>query len=136
MRLYSIIILLTLGLTCSLNACKPSHQSSSTKSDPGHVASDTSAIDADTYTVSLPTAKTPLTVTPKPGYKINADFPHRAILSAGDLKETANVDHTEKRLIFNATKEGKFPTKGVKADLSFSVCNDQMCKLYKESYEW
>ncbi len=93
-------------------------------------------LDADTYTVSLPQSDTPLTINPKPGYKINADFPHRAILTAGEITETALTDHNEKRLLFKLPKETKLPNVGIKADLSFSVCNDQMCKLYKETYQW
>lgn len=142
MRSIRTSLFIVFGLIICLSACKPSEQATSVTKDHAKVAQAQSAnpigktLDADTYTVSLPTEGTPLTITPKSGYKINADFPHRAILSAGETTETASVDHNEKRLLFITDAKSALPNQGVKADLSFSVCNDQMCKLYKESYDW
>ena len=142
MRSPRLLVVLTLSTTFSLWACKPSEKSAEpatqikTNSPAPQPNSGDSSVDADTYTVSLPTSETPLTIKPKPGYKINADFPHRAILSAGATQATASVDHTEKRLIFKTAAKDALPKTGVKAELSFSVCNDQMCKLYKETYAW
>ena len=92
--------------------------------------------DDETYTVSLPKNGSALVITPKAGFKMNADFPHRAIFTAADIKETAEAQRSDKSLSFTAPAESKLPKQGVNAEASFSVCNDQMCKLYKENYQW
>ena len=51
-------------------------------------------------------------------------------------KEEAKTDRSDKKLSFTKVSTSKLPTQGVKAEASFSVCNDQMCKLYKETYQW
>ena len=144
-RVYSFFILsMALSISCTPktqtsteeSSVSPTTSTSTKESKVSKSASTKKVTDEDTFTVSLPKDGTVFTIKPKPGYKINADFPHRAILSAGDVKETAQTDHNEKRLIFNMVAESKLPQTGVQAETSFSVCNDQMCKLYKKSYQW
>ena len=132
LQIYSPLILS--GLLIS--ACTPKTHTSSEETNQQQKSQRKAGADEDTYTVSLPKNGSEFMIKPKLGFKINADFPHRAILKAGGIVETAVTDHTEKRLIFKMIAESKLPTAGVEAETSFSVCNDQMCKLYKESYKW
>ena len=132
LQMYGVLIL---SMTLSIS-CTPKTQINTEDSNAQKETSTNKLTDGDTFTVALPKDGTVFTIKPKPGYKINADFPHRAILSAGEVKETALTDHNEKRLVFNLIAESKLPATGIEAETSFSVCNDQMCKLYKKTYQW
>ena len=127
-------IFLLLGTACSSK--KSSSKESSPQAQAPAQAKSAVQADDETYTVNLPTDGGPLVIKAKAGYKINADFPHRAIFSSADIKEEAKTDRSDKKLSFAKVSESKLPAQGVKAEASFSVCNDQMCKLYKETYQW
>lgn len=131
MNLYKFSCFLCVLLMC---ACTPKQNKNATSS--GSTNESQKANDEKTYMLSLPAEGKPLTITPVTGYKINADFPHRAQLTAGEIKETAMMAHEEKKLTFSMPKASKLPKTGVQAEVSFSVCNDHMCKLYKEKLQW
>ena len=130
MNFSKLSIFLCLSLVC---ACTPKAKEVSSTDSPSQKKA---AQDDKTYMVSLPSAGSPLIITPITGYKINADFPHRAQLTAGAVKETAVMTHDEKKLTFQTPEASKLPQTGVQAELSFSVCNDHMCKLYQEKVQW
>lgn len=129
-------IFLLLGTACSPKKSNSKEASQQTQTSTQSKIKSAAQADDETYTVSLPTDGGPLLIKAKAGYKINADFPHRAIFSYADIKEEAKTDRSDKKLSFTKASESKLPTQGVKAETSFSVCNDQMCKLYKETYQW
>lgn len=135
MKTLNVCATLILG-TAFLLSCTPKAQTNIEETSVQQEITAQPRTDEDTFSVTLPKDGAVFTINPKPGFKINADFPHRAILSAGEIQETALTDHNEKRLVFNMVAESKLPITGVKAETSFSVCNDQMCKLYKKSYQW
>ena len=126
---------LVLGAACSPKKTNSAEQAPQTKSQNSENEQQP-LTDDETYTVKLPKDGGSLVITAKAGYKINADFPHRAIFTAADIKEEAKTDRSDKKLSFAKVSESKLPTQGIQAEASFSVCNDQMCKLYKETYQW
>ena len=128
-------LFLVLGTACSPKKTNSAEKAPQTKAQSGDDQQQ-APVDDETYTVTLPKAGGSLVITAKDGYKINADFPHRAIFTAADIKEEAKTDRGDKKLKFAKASESKLPAQGVKAEASFSVCNDQMCKLYKETYQW
>jgi len=88
-------------------------------------------VDGETYQVLLPQrAGEPLKVQPKIGYKVNKDFPHRFVLKGTSDLEVKG-EHTEALLSFSFTGESSCPDKQCKGTADFSICNDQMCKLYR-----
>ena len=96
--------------------------------------------EGDTFIVHLPQAKegvpSSLKIESKLGYKVNENFPHRAEFKVGAAaKITAQTKKEKHRLTFT-TAEGDISKLGTSVALSFSICNDQMCKLYKKSYQW
>ena len=103
------------------------------------VQSSSSQVEGDTYVVTLPSSQAKstgqVTVKPLPGYKINAEFPHRLKYRMGDKVLTATVDQDPKHLSF-ALKDAALPETGVKAEASFSVCNDSSCQMYQKTYQW
>ena len=96
--------------------------------------------EGDTFIVHLPKASQKgqgsLKIESKLGYKVNENFPHRAEfkLSASQTL-TAQTKKEKNRLTFTTT-EGDISKMGTSVALSFSICNDQMCKLYDEKYQW
>ena len=96
--------------------------------------------EGDTFVVHLPQAQkegvSSLKIESKLGYKVNENFPHRAEFKIGSTKNITVQGKREKhRLTFTPT-EGDISKIGTSVALSFSICNDQMCKLYDETYQW
>lgn len=112
------------------------HSSSDKKSDSTTIASDTqtkssssSIMDGETYQILLPQKKgEAIKIQPKVGYKVNKDFPHRLTLL--DPKTEILGEHSESLLSFSLT-EGSCKER-CKGSADFSICNDQMCKLYRD----
>lgn len=129
---------IAMGLACTpKNTISQSENSTeTTNQDTKMPTASVTNMDAETYSVNLPKSGQVLTIIPKPGYKVNADFPHRAHYIASETKEVALTQHNEKELSFKASETTKLPQSGIKAETSFSICNDQMCKMYKETYTW
>ena len=129
-----------LCVSALLVACtpKPSAQPSAQEAsaEPTTTASSSSVVtgaivDGETYQVLLPQkAGEPLKVQPKIGYKVNKDFPHRFVLKGSSNLEVKG-EHTEALLSFSLTGEPSCPDKQCKGSADFSICNDQMCKLYR-----
>ncbi len=125
---------LALPLALSLSSCqKPAHAAEGqSAAAPAASATPAGVIDGETYQVFPPAAAgAPLRVLAKPGFKPNADYPHRLVLKgAAEGAEGAEVAGEIKgeALTFAAA-----PASGaqVAATADFSICNDQMCKLYR-----
>jgi multidrug efflux pump subunit AcrB len=125
-------------------------QVSSTKANTTQptVKTPTTLVDGETYQIYYPT--TPLTtnqgqqtikIIPKPGYKVNQEFPHRIQVSPSKtLKvktESIQGKITQKQLHYQISVEGKGGKHSLKAKADFSICNEEMCKLYRaEPVEW
>lgn len=96
-------------------------------------------VEGETFFTALPDgeAKTKgiLVITPKPGFKVNADFPHRATYQTGSGEVTAQVSNTEKKLEFSSG-ENPLASGPVKVKADFSLCDDKSCQLYHPTYEW
>lgn len=130
-----IFCLFLVSTACSPKKTK-SNEPAPQAQEQNQAAQAKTAANDETFTVKLPKDGSPLIIAAKAGYKINADFPHRAIFTAADIKEEAKTKRNDKSLSFTQVSESKLPAQGVTAEASFSVCNDQMCKLYKETYQW
>ena len=96
--------------------------------------------EGDTFIVHLPKASQKgqgsLKIESKLGYKVNENFPHRAEFKLSPSQTlTAQTKKEKHRLTFTTT-EGDISKMGTSVALSFSICNDQMCKLYDEKYQW
>lgn len=159
---YCKIFLINLCLTfpllggCSPTAPTPDAQNQvkgeptpSTKSTPdaSQKAQKTSStpnkmVDGETYFIYYPT--TPLSsskgqqtikVVPKPGYKVNLEFPHRIqVAPSSTLKvKSASVlgKITKKQLHYQVDVEGQNGEHTLQAKADFSICNEEMCKLYR-----
>ena len=90
-------------------------------------------VDGETYQIMLPQAKgEALKVLPKVGYKVNKDFPHRLMLKS-ESPEGISVTgaHTEQELSFALTEGLTCASGRCEGSADFSICNDQMCKLYR-----
>ena len=90
-------------------------------------------IDGETYQVFLPAAPgAAVRVLAKPGFKPNADYPHRLTIKGATNPEVSGEIGgviSGEALTFAAA-----PAAGaqVTASADFSICNDQMCKLYRD----
>ena len=128
--------LLLVSLAALLSACtkdsKPTatpaestqEAQASTSSAP---AAQGAVLDGETYELFYPTAKgSPIKVSPKPGFKVNQDFPHR--LKVKEAEVTGALG--DKELTF--ALEGQTCEGTCEASADFSICNDQMCKLYRD----
>ena len=109
---------------------------------PKQISGNTSAIEGDTFQVMLPSGKKSadqvLRVVPKPGYKVNLDFPNRvrfkdqSIASAPPKVEVskASLNYT---LPIQVDKAGQ----KIEVIADFSICNENSCKLYTaQAYDW
>ena len=97
----------------------------------------------DTFMVRLPDAKkgagAVLKIDAKLGYKVNDSYPHHADFKVGNQVIETQVEKTKHYLVFKPTKGATgidISQLGTSVDLSFSICNDNMCKLYNETYKW
>lgn len=84
-------------------------------------------------------------ITPKPGYKMNLDFPsrlklteHAGLTPAKDTLAKDDAEVTEKAIKFKVShtcdKAGQYKVSGL---TDFSVCNDKACKLIRgEKVAW
>lgn len=110
---------------------QPSSSAEATSHNTPKSSASSSIIDGETYQVLLPQAPNELLkVEPKVGYKVNKDFPHRVTLK-GPSESVVNGSHTESLLTFSVQEGAACPEKQCKAVADFSICNDQMCKLYR-----
>ena len=144
LRTYLSIFILS--SCCLMISCKDKAQS--TSAPPASSLDSSRVIDGDTYQIILPDSdltslevEQVIRVIPKPGYKANKDFPHRLKVTSspevqvaqdefkGELKETALQYAVSLKL-----SSGEHAIKGI-AD--FSICNENMCKLYRgEALQW
>ena len=96
--------------------------------------------EGDTFIVHLPQAtegvSSALKIESKLGYKVNENFPHRAEFKVGPTQKITAQTKKEKHRLTFTTAEGDISKIGTSVALSFSICNDQMCKLYDETYQW
>ena len=91
----------------------------------------------DTFDVYVPKsgAGDQLTVQSKAGYKINENYPHRAIFTLGDKTLKAQVSTKQKTLGFSIP-DADLTAAGTNVKASFSVCDDKSCKMYSKTYSW
>ena len=96
--------------------------------------------EGDTFVVHLPESKNgasvALKIESKLGYKVNENFPHRAEFKVGSAQKITAQTKKEKHRLTFTTSESDISKIGTSVVLSFSICNDQMCKLYDETYQW
>ena len=127
--------LLLVSLAALLSACTKDSKPTTTPAESTQEAQpSTSApaaqgavLDGETYELFYPTAKgAPIKVSPKPGFKVNQDFPHR--LKVKESEVTGAIG--DKELTF--ALEGQRCEGTCEASADFSICNDQMCKLYRD----
>ena len=139
-------LIVLLSFCCLMISCKDKAQPASTA--PVSPSASSKVIDGDTYQVILPDSEVKglqveqlIRIIPKPGYKANKDFPHRLKVTSspkvqatqeevkGELKET-----TLQYAVSLKLSSGEHVIKGI-AD--FSICNENMCKLYRgEALQW
>lgn len=92
--------------------------------------------EGESYNVHLPqAAQAQLKIEAKLGFKINENYPHRATFKVGGKAIEGDVVKEKHRLTFSSAK-ADVTQLGTSVEVSFSVCNDQMCKLYNEQYQW
>jgi hypothetical protein len=137
MRPDALALSLTLTLLCTAACQKPTPTGEGQGAAQGAAVSPSPSapgvIDGETYQVFLPTTPgAAVRVLAKPGFKPNADYPHRLTLKGPSPNpevsgEIGGVISGE-ALTFAAA-----PASGaqVAASADFSICNDQMCKLYR-----
>ena len=144
--LYTSQLIVVLSFCCFMISCKDKAQpASATLISP---SANSKVIDGDTYQVILPASEVKglqveqvIRIIPKPGYKANKDFPHRLKITSspkvqatqeevkGEMKET-----TLQYAVSLNLSSGEHAVQGV-AD--FSICNENMCKLYRgEALQW
>ena len=158
--LFQTVMCLTLS-SFALGGCSPKTQSSSpsksstsqssvsqkktsSTSTPSKTSSPSSKLiqDGETYQVyypqaalSSPSGQHVVKVIPKPGYKVNQDFPHRMVINpTAKLKfeqTSLTGSFTKKELAYTVKLQGEKGTHTVNAVADFSICNDAMCKLYR-----
>ncbi len=85
-----------------------------------------------------------LTITPKDGYVMKVDTPFKAILEGTAMVEIARDQFSNKdfadpkapaksiKTDFTAVRAGK---QSISADLTFFICNDQLCERLKDTAE-
>ena len=105
-------------------------------------------VDGETYQIYYPSkplnstqGQQTIKVVPKPGYKVNQDFPHRIQVEPSEtLKiKTPNLkgEITQTQLHYKVDVEGKNGKHSLQAKADFSICNESMCKLYRATpVEW
>ena len=105
-------------------------------------------VDGETYQIYYPTkplnanqGQQIIKVVPKPGYKVNQDFPHRMKVSPSQtLKIKASTlkgEITQKQLHYTMNIEGENGKHALQGTADFSICNESMCKLYRATpVEW
>ena len=143
---------------CLIGGCSPKktsaqHDKNVKKSTPANTASSstktsTSMFDGETYQIYYPTevlsdhkGQQTIKIIPKPGYKVNQDFPHRLQVnpSTSIKVNTDKIDGkiTQKQLHYYVAIEGQNGKHDLKAKADFSICNENMCKLYRaEDFKW
>jgi hypothetical protein len=132
---------LSLPLLCSLfitPACINSPSQDATKEAQNEVtqraqeASVDGVIDGETYQLITPQKKgEPLRVQAKAGYKVNDDFPHRLVVKSSPKEVSVTGVKSAGELSF-ATSSLSCEGSSCEGSADFSICNDQMCKLYRD----
>ena len=105
-------------------------------------------MDGETYQIYYPSkplnstqGQQTIKVIPKPGYKVNLDFPHRIKVAPSETlkieKPNLKGEITQKQLHYKVNVEGKNGKHSLQAKADFSICNESMCKLYRATpVEW
>ena len=96
----------------------------------------TNVKEGESFNAYLPKTKEPqLKIEAKLGYKVNENYPHRAMFKVGGQTVEGEIVKEKHRLTFSSAK-ADVSKLGTSVEVSFSICNDQMCKLYNETYQW
>jgi PBP1b-binding outer membrane lipoprotein LpoB len=89
-------------------------------------------VDGETYQLITPQKQgEPLRVQAKAGYKVNDDFPHRLLIKSSPKDVSVEGVKSAGELRF-ATSTLSCEGDQCKGSADFSICNDQMCKLYRD----
>ena len=141
----SLSVPLCASLLLSLSACskdkKPENTNAQANQTPAQAATApaqtakapaqqaTGVLDGETYELFYPQqAGAAISVRPKPGFKVNKDFPHRLKLKDAEVTGEIKPEQLEFAIASaSASCEGT-----CEASADFSICNDQMCKLYRD----
>jgi len=131
---------LAASLVLSLSACSKDKKPESASTQPDQTAhtaqpAQTSAqqakgvLDGETYELFYPQQKgAAISVRPKPGFKVNKDFPHRLKIKGAEVTGEIKPEQLE-FAVASATASCEGTCEG---SADFSICNDQMCKLYRD----
>ena len=128
-------------LLLSLSACSKDKKPESATTQAAQTSAETAkaptqqakgvqgVLDGETYELFYPQQEgAPISVRPKPGFKVNKDFPHRLKLKGAEVTGEIKPEQLE-FAIASATASCEGSCEG---SADFSICNDQMCKLYRD----
>ena len=147
------IVLIFAICLVALSGCKPdpsipqeSKKQVATKALTVKAAPTGSVVDQDTFQLIYPNPKLKdnqqtIRVIAKQGYKVNENFPARLVVKSSEKIELSQSKIDGERikkdelvyLVKMKAPSGKYKLSGT---AEFSICNDMMCKLYKEDLTW